>query len=161
MLTYILPNRIRPVQCWLISFRIQVVSEQHNCSVNYSRTFWQDCHYTICPLKVLVVLLCVQEVPRSYLSLATLSWPRCSGCFISLIILVLYLKIHDATFLIFSNSWSIIVLLITATDAAWKVSVFPYFKLRVIFHFLKLGDFKSHIMIEKFAVCFSVHRRYT
>jgi hypothetical protein len=62
--------------------------------------------------------------------------------------LVLYLKKCDDAFLSFSNSRSIIILLITATNTAWKVSASPYFKLRVIFHCLELGDFKSHIMME-------------
>ena len=28
------------------------------------------------------------------------------------------------------------------------MSVIPYFKLRVIFHYLELGDFKPHIVME-------------
>lgn len=95
LLTYMMPNRIHPVQCLLTGFRNQVVSEQHNCSVTYGRTLWQDYYFTTQPLKFLVILLCVQEVPRSYLSLASLPWPRCSGSFISLTVLVLYLKKCD------------------------------------------------------------------
>jgi hypothetical protein len=62
--------------------------------------------------------------------------------------LVLFLKIRDDAFLIFSNSWSLIILLITATNAAWNMLVIPYFKLRVIFHYLESGDFKFYIMME-------------
>jgi len=134
LLTCIVPNRILPVQCLLISFRIQIVSEHNNSTVSYSRMLWQDCHFITRPPKFLVVLLSVQEVRRSYLSLASLSWPWCPCSFFSLTILVLYLKIRNAACLIFCNSWSIVILLITATNAAWKVSVSPCFKLEVIFH---------------------------